>query len=78
MNIEGELYKIINYIRSKKELDSVIIKNEHLDLRKDLDFDSLDLAELTVRIESKFNIDIFSDGAVNNIKDIMKKLKPDG
>ncbi len=77
MNIEDELYKIINYIRSKKELGNVMAKNENLDLRKDLDFDSLDLAELTVRVENKFNIDIFTDEAVSNVKDIMKKLKPD-
>jgi acyl carrier protein len=44
-------------------------------LRNDLGMDSLDLAELTVRIEAEFDVDIFEDGIVNTIGEILQKLK---
>ena len=34
-----------------------------------------DLAELTVRIEDEFDIDIFEDGIVSTVGDILNKLK---
>lgn len=46
-----------------------------LSLTDDLGFDSLALAKLTVIIEDEFNIDIFEDGIVYTIGDIIKKLK---
>lgn len=44
-------------------------------LRDDLGFTSFDLAELTVRIEDEFDIDIFEDGIVSTVGDILNKLK---
>ena len=44
-------------------------------LRKDIGFDSLDLAELTVRIEAEYDIDIFEDGIVNTVGEILKKME---
>jgi len=43
-------------------------------LRNDIGFDSLDLAELTVRIEAEYDIDIFEDGIVNTVSEILEKL----
>ena len=43
-------------------------------LREDLSLTSFDLAELTVKIEDKFDIDIFEDGLVNTIGEILEKL----
>ena len=43
-------------------------------LREDLAFTSFDLAELTVKIEDEFDIDIFEDGLVNTIGEIYAKL----
>lgn len=64
----------INILLENKGKPQVkILKNEDR-LRDDLGFDSLDLAELTVRIESEFGIDIFDDGIVNTIGEIMQKL----
>lgn len=45
------------------------------DLRGDIGFNSFDLAELTVRIENEFDIDIFEDGIVATVGDILNKLK---
>lgn len=44
------------------------------DLRTDLGFDSLDLAELTARIEAEYDVDIFEDGIVFKISDIWEKI----
>ena len=43
-------------------------------LRDDLHFDSFDLAELTVRIEAEFGIDVFEDGIVYTVGEILQKL----
>ena len=47
--------------------------SEDTSLRNDIGFDSLDLAELTVNIEEEFGVDIFEDGFVETVGDIMKK-----
>lgn len=51
---------------------------EHLDpawgLQADLGLDSLELAELTVRIEAHFGIDVFADSTPQNVGDLLKKL----
>lgn len=73
-NIEKNILEIINTIlenRRKKTLDQ--ITNE-TNLRNDIGFDSLDLAELTVRIEAKYDIDIFEDGIVNSFGEILQKI----
>ena len=49
------------------------ISNEQ-SLQADLRLDSLDLAELTVLIESKCGIDIFKDGIVATVQDVLNKL----
>ena len=68
------IIRIINTVlsnRGKKEV-TVINKNSHL--RNDIGFDSLDLAELTVRIEAEYGVDIFEDGIVNTVNEILQKI----
>jgi len=69
------LKTIINTVlknRGKKEVETV---NETSHLRNDIGFDSLDLAELTVRIEAEYDVDIFEDGIVNTVGEILRKIK---
>lgn len=40
-----------------------------------LGLDSLDLAELTVRIEAEYDVDIFEDGVVTTIGEILAKIQ---
>lgn len=47
---------------------------EHTHLRNDLQLDSLALAELTVRIEDEFQVDIFEDGIIHTLGDIYQRL----
>ena len=69
--------KLINYFnlilknREKTTLDSI---KPEMHLRDDIGLDSLDLAELTVRIEAEYDIDIFEDGIVNTVGEILNKL----
>ena len=70
-----ELLSVINTIRDNKRQP---LKNElqpGLRLREDLDFESLDLAELTARIDDKFGIDVFADGLVYTIGEIVEKIR---
>ena len=43
-------------------------------LQQDLQLDSLELAEMTVLIESKFGVDVFEDGIVITIQDVLDKI----
>lgn len=66
---------IINDIRAAKELLAVASLNIENNLRNDLNLTSFDLAELTVRIEDEFDIDIFEDGLVNTVGEVYAKLE---
>jgi len=69
------LKSILNTVlknRGKQEITEI---TEISNLRNDLGFDSLDLAELTVRIEAEYDIDIFEDGVVNTVGEILQKLE---
>ena len=73
--MESLLLLIINQIRLNNGLNVLDIISETDDLRSDIGFNSFDLAELTVRIEDEFDIDIFEDGIVSTVGDILNKLK---
>ncbi|MEE9440057.1 MAG: phosphopantetheine-binding protein [Saprospiraceae bacterium] len=73
--INKNLIKIINLVieNNDLELPEKIELSTHL--QNDLGMDSLILAELTVRIEDEFDIDIFENGIVYTIQDICDVLK---
>lgn len=73
--MEQEILQIINAIRSTKGLEQLSEVRIEDRLREDLDLTSFDLAELTVNIEDKYDIDIFEDGLVNTIGEIYSKLQ---
>ena len=68
------LANIVNTILSNKGQVNIERLTRSIKLREDLNFDSLDLAELTVRIEAQFGVDIFENGLVNTIGEILDKL----
>ena len=72
--MENKILRILNVVlenRGKRNVDNF---KPELDLRKDLELDSLDLAELTVRLESEFDVDIFEDGNTNTLKEVVEKI----
>lgn len=73
--MEEKILIIINEIRKAKNLSELSVINLSDTLRGDIGFTSFDLAELTVRIEDEFDIDIFEDGLVNTVGEIIEKLR---
>ncbi|MDY5583433.1 MAG: acyl carrier protein [Candidatus Merdousia sp.] len=68
------LQKIIKSIEERKVEPFTGEITAATSLRDDLHFDSFDLAELTVRIEAEFGVDVFEDGIVYTVGEILKKL----
>ena len=73
--MDEKVLEIINLIRQSKSQSLVKDADSSLRLREDLGFTSFDLAELTVRIEDEYGIDIFEDGLVNTLGEIYAKLQ---
>jgi acyl carrier protein len=73
-----ELLNIINIVLSGKGASVVDYINSDTHLRNDLGFDSFDLAELTVRTEEAFGVDIFAEGIVNTIGEIEQIIAQNG
>ncbi len=65
---------ILNQVRENKGLPAIGAYDRSLRLREDIGFDSLDLAELTVRIEEKFNLDVFADGLIHTAGELEDKI----
>lgn len=70
-----KLLLIINEMREEEGNEPIKTLEKSMDLREDLALDSLMLAELTVRIENEFDIDIFEDGIVQTIGEILIKIE---
>ena len=73
-------------VRVKKIIISIIEENDlpmieeagitiDMLLTTDLGFDSLNLAQLTVEIESEFDVDIFENGVISTYGDILVQLQ---
>ncbi len=73
--MESRLLLIINTVLGHSNLKKLNVLEPSLKLRQDLGMDSLNLAELTVRIESECDVDIFDSGIVETISEVMSKLQ---
>ncbi len=73
--MKNKILMIVNEIRQANNATILTELHEEDSLRDDLGFTSFDLAELTVRIEDEFDVDIFEDGLVNTIGEIYSKLE---
>lgn len=69
-----KLLEVINEVRANKSLPRLLGYLPADRLREDIGFESLDLAELTVRIEEKFGVDVFADGLVHTVGEIHEKI----
>ena len=66
---------IINEVLENSELTQITDLDYKASLVEDLGMDSLILAELTVKIEMEFGIDIFEDGIVRTVGEVIEKLE---
>ena len=65
----------INEVLEGKNMPILTEINSDTVLRDGLGLDSFDLAELTVRIEEETDIDIFSNGIVSTVGEILHILE---
>lgn len=72
--MEVKILEIINTVLENRANEKLKTLNSEMELRNDIGFDSLDLAELTVRIEAEFDVDIFENGIVTTVGEIFEKL----
>ena len=73
--MEKKIIDILNVIVLAKGNKIDFDINSDTKLREDLNLTSFDLAELTVKIEDEFDIDIFEDGLVSTVGEIFAKLE---
>lgn len=69
-----KIIAIITRVLENNDKTSSCTIHESTSLRNEIGLDSLDLAELTVIIEEEYGVDIFEDGFVETVGDIMKKI----
>ena len=58
----------INIMKGEMEIKNIELSTS---LRKDLGFDSIDLATLTAKIEDVYNVDIFENGIIDTVGEII-------
>jgi len=69
------LKSILNDILEEKEDGSPVSSlNGDTSLTNDLGLDSLDLAEMTVRLEDQYGVDVFEDDVVDEVDEVIEKL----
>lgn len=73
--MENQLLEIINEMLEEKGKELLVTLEQTISLRNDLEFDSLNLAEFTVKVEDEFDVDIFEDGFVDLISEVLEKIK---
>lgn len=69
-----ELIDIVNTVLRNRGLKEIEQLTNDMHLRNDIGFESLDLAEFTARIEAEYDVDIFEDGIVNTIGEVLSKI----
>lgn len=74
MTKKEKVLEIVNGILESKNAEPISELHDSDRLRDDLGLTSFDLAELTVKLDDEYDIDIFEDGIVNTIGEIYKKL----
>ena len=70
----NKLLEIINEIKEINREEEILELQENTSLRKDIGFDSMDLAVLTAKIEDVYEVDIFADGVIDTVEEILKKF----
>lgn len=74
MSLRSPLLDLINQVCLNKKRALVHSLHPTMRLREDLGFDSLDMAELSVRIEEASGVDVFAQGIVKTVGEIEERL----
>lgn len=68
----------VNEVRVNLDLPEYEALSDDLSLRSDLGFDSLALAELTVRLEEATGVDVFAEGVVSRVGEVRERVRSGG
>jgi len=71
----AHLLNHINYILGNNSSGEIAKLRTDMNLRDEVGLDSFDMAELTVRLEMEYGIDIFEGGVVYTVGEILRKLE---
>ena len=74
-DLPSGLLALVNHVRGGRGLAPLPVPATGADLRGDLQLDSLDLAELTVRIQDKFGVDVFAAGVVRTWGELLQRVE---
>jgi acyl carrier protein len=69
--MKKSLLELINEVLTEGPISEI---HAEMHLRNDVGMDSLDLAHLTVLIEDEYGVDIFEEGNINTISEILNKI----
>lgn len=70
-----ELLGLVNLVREHTGRTTLTTLSADMRLLEDIGLDSLDLAELTVRIEEHFGLDVFAEGVVLRWGDLQQRAE---
>lgn len=73
-SVDQRLHTILNQLLTRANKPSVDSLQPEMKLQEDLGLDSLELAELTVLLEAEFGVDIFEDGLVRTVGEVLNRL----
>ena len=73
--MQDNIYEIIKMVMANSSINNNIEITNNASLRKDLSLDSLALAELAVRVEEAYDVDVFEDGIVETVQEIIDKVE---
>ena len=73
-----EVLEFVNVVRINKGFSPLESLPSPGKLRGDLGFDSIDLAELAVRIEDATGVDVYAAGVVHTVDEILARLRRRG
>ena len=74
LTMEGKLLETINQVRINSGLSKVESITPDMNLKNDLELDSISIAELIASIDVVFDTDINSEGMVETVGDIQNRL----
>ena len=69
-----KIKQIINTIFENNELEIPKEISFNSSLKRDLEMDSIMMAEMSVRLEDEFGIDVFENGLLFSIEEILEKV----
>ncbi len=75
IDLPNVLRELTEKIREARGLTPLSDLAPTSDLRLDLDLDSLDLAELTVRIQDRYGVDVFAAGVVRTWGELVQRVQ---